>query len=138
MAYAQRASLDCLEYLCDVYDKLPDSSRKEITWSSYGSPLIEIVKGCNWAAIRIVEKHRDFMNNLVDEPFDDNANTPMLIAVRENYIEIAKWLINLPGKNPDIEKKNVKGESPIYLVALKGQVEVIKDMLIFLYVRKNI
>jgi ankyrin repeat protein len=138
MAYAQRASLDCLEYLCDVYDKLPDSSRKEITWSSYGSPLIEIVKGCNWAAIRIVEKHRDFMNNLVDEPFDDNANTPMLIAVRENYIEIAKWLTNLSGKNPDIEKKNVKGESPIYLVALKGQVEVIKDMLICLYVRKNI
>jgi ankyrin repeat protein len=128
MGYAQSRSLDCFEYLCDSYEHLPDSSRTQITWK-FGSPLITIVEGCNWAAIRIIKKHRDFMNSFVDEPFGENGNTPMLTAVQENCIEVAKWLINQPGKKPDIEKRNVKGESPIYLAAQKGQVEVVKEML---------
>jgi hypothetical protein len=126
--YMGFGSLNLLEYLCDAYEKLSDSSRMQIGWDC-GSPLITIVKECNWVAIRIVEKHIHFMNDLVDEPSDDNGNTPLLTAVQMNRIEVAKWLINKSGKKPGIEKRNDKGESSIYLAALKGQADVIKEML---------
>ena len=128
IGYAQRRSFDCLDFLCDAYEQLPDSSRAQIRWVG-GRPLFEIVMGCNWQAIRIVEKHRDFMNSFVDEPFDNNKNTPLLSAVQGNCTEVAKWLMNQPGKKPDILKRNEDGVSPIYLAALKGQAEVIKTML---------
>jgi ankyrin repeat protein len=117
-----------LDFLCDAYEQLADSSRAQIRWVG-GRPLFEIVMGCNWQAIRIVEKHRDFMNSFVDEPFDNNKNTPLLSAVQGNCTEVAKWLMNQPGKKPDILKRNEDGVSPIYLAALKGQAEVIKTML---------
>ena len=122
-------SFGCFEYLCDAYEELPASFRTKIAWNQFGSPLITIVEGCNWEAIKIVEKHIDFMNDFVDGSFGDNGNTPLLTAVQMNHIEVAKWLINRSGKKPDIEKRNEERESPIYIAALKGQAEVIKEML---------
>ncbi|CAB4017884.1 ankyrin repeat domain-containing, partial [Paramuricea clavata] len=124
-----QCSVNCFEYLCGAYEQLTNSSRTQVTWHRTGSPFFRIVKECNWAAIRIAEKHGDLMNYLVDEPTESQESTPLLIAIQNDYEEVAKWLIKEPEKKPDIEKRNAQGESPIYLAALKGQAEIIKEML---------
>jgi ankyrin repeat protein len=122
-------SVNCFEYLCDAYEQLTELSRAQVTFWGKNSPLITIVEHCNWVGIRIVEKHADLMNYLVDEPTDSQGSTPLLIAIKKGYVEVAKWLINKPGMKPDIAKRNNERESPIYLAALKGQAEIIKEML---------
>jgi ankyrin repeat protein len=121
-------SLKCLEYILEIYDQLPDSSRSKIIWIDGNSPLFTITKKCCWAAMRIVEKHPSFIKDVVDEPGSDGS-TPLLVAVKRNHIEVVKWLMNNSGMKLEIERRNRKGETAIYLAALNGQADVIKEML---------
>ena len=120
-------SFKCLEYLLEIYEQLSDSSRSEIRWIDGQSPLCAITKECCWAAMRLVEKYPNFMQHVVDE-LDNDGSTPLLTTVQRNDTEVAKWLMYNSKKKLDIEKRNCKGETAIYLAALNGHADVIKEM----------
>ena len=93
------------------------------------SPLHLIASRCSaLGAMKVVEKYACFMQSLVDEP-DSVGSSPLLIAVKRNNIEVAKCLMNNSTRKPEIDKRNSKNESPIYLAALNGQTVIMKEML---------
>ena len=144
-------SLKCLKELLTIYEKLRESD-----YSYDGIGPIEIDKplryrkfGHNWfndedpkesslhvvasrcsaiRAMQIIEKYPNFMHYHVDAT-DEHGSTPLLIAVKRNNVDVAKRLLNYEVKRANITKTNKSNESPIYLAALNGRVEILKEML---------
>lgn len=142
-------SLKCLDYLCEIYEETitKHGSRKTLStlniqlyhrrfsldWPSSDrpreSPLHLIAsRHSGLEAMKIVEKHSNFMNHFIDKP-DDNQSTPLLIAIKRKNVEVAKRLIKYPNRKPDIKKTNLHGESPICVAARTGQAEIMAEIL---------
>lgn len=128
-------SLKCMEYLFRLYDEMVDraedlkdklnESVKEITSHPYMTYLHYIAK--SYSALELMNilcKYDEFIQPILSQA-DDEGRTPLHLAIRRNNVGIAKCLIRC---GADVERKNRQKETPIYLAALNGQVEVLKEI----------
>ena len=78
--------------------------------------------------IEKLEKYNDFLKNLniFNRPEDSNEATPLLIAVKWNNNEIAKYLIQ---NDVDFTTRDKNGQSPINIAVREGQEVIVREML---------
>ena len=77
--------------------------------------------------MQLVANYPNFMTEFVNKP-DSEGSTPLVIAIKANNVEIALYLLD-SGNEDVIIQKNSRKESPIYLAALNGQTDIIKEIL---------
>ena len=130
------AKLKCMEYLLQVYDEMDDRSRElEDTLTS----TVEIVKRfmdstylhhiatsySSQKLMNILQKHKNLIEPVLNQK-DQVGTTPLHVAVKWHNVDIAKCLIQCEA---DVLSRNNRGETPVYLAALNGQVEILEEIL---------
>ena len=144
-------SLKCLGHLLETYEnlsKLQSKSMKEtklpeldigmrrrrfgLNWPTddipEGSPIhLMATRRSSLGTMQLVANYPNFMTEFVNKP-DSEGSTPLVIAIKANNVEIALYLLD-SGNEDVIIQKNSRKESPIYLAALNGQTDIIKEIL---------
>lgn len=80
----------------------------------------------------IIHRYHQRVQLLVDTDFTNSyINTLLLWSVIDNRLDVAKYLIS---RNGDVNAKNWKGETPLFIACSRGYEDIVK----FLLTRKDI
>ena len=74
--------------------------------------------------VKLLEDHVEALQGIIDKP-DDTGLTPLLMAVKRNNEEMARYLV----KHGANFEKIIKGQSPINIAIANGQTDVLEEML---------
>ena len=74
--------------------------------------------------VTLLENHVKSLQDIIEEP-DDTGLTPLLMAVKRNNEEMARYLV----KHGANFEKIIKGQSPINIAIANGQTDVLEEML---------
>ncbi|XP_028392143.1 transient receptor potential cation channel subfamily A member 1-like isoform X2 [Dendronephthya gigantea] len=134
----ERNSLECLDVLCEMYEKEVSDEYSLFHRSIYFAfgvqeerpketalHLLATKTTSPEAILEVFARRPKFLNDLSDFP-DSHGSTPLLVAIKHNNMDVVKRLLRT---KPRVGKRNNDGESPILLAALNGYVDVIKEML---------
>ncbi|XP_028391719.1 transient receptor potential cation channel subfamily A member 1-like isoform X3 [Dendronephthya gigantea] len=133
-------SLNCLNVLCDTYEKHPFSKKEDIHlfhrrfglsfWPLSERPketALHLIanKHTSVEAMEVLQKRPKFLDDFSDIP-DSHDSSPLLLAIKCNNMEVVKRLL---ARKPDLNKRNKHDETPILVAALHDAEDVINEML---------
>ena len=84
---------------------------------------ISLIKACQDGDLKEVKSLIEKGANL--EIVDGRGYTPILFASWKDHLEVAKFLVEVG--NADIQDKNDRGETALYIASLKGYISLRKE-----------
>ena len=132
--------MKCLDVFCQLYEQNPVTNKSEVELfhRRYGLsfwPLDERPKETalhvlaskitSTEAMKVLDSHPKFLNDFSDVA-DSYGSTPLLLAIKCNNMEVVERLLLT---KPDVNKRNRRNESPIYVAALNDHAKVINRII---------